>query len=67
MDKETQDLITEQSQVIAMLALRVSVLEKVLLDKKIIDIAEILRETDSLTRDFVKQTQERLSKVASKA
>jgi len=62
MDKVTQELFARQSQVIATLALRISVLEKVLLDKKIITEAEVIKETEALGKEFTEKTQEALRK-----
>lgn len=62
MDKVTEDLIASQSKVIATLALRVSVLEKLLLGKKIITEAEIVDETVVLSKEFIAKTQEALRK-----
>jgi len=62
MDKVTQELFARQSQVIATLALRISVLEKVLLDKKIITEAEVIKETEALGKEFAEKTQEALRK-----
>ena len=62
MDKVSQELFARQSQVIATLALRISVLEKVLLDKKIITEAEVIKETEVLGKEFAEKTQEALRK-----
>jgi len=62
MDKITEDLIASQSKVIATLALRISVLEKLLLEKKIITEAEIIDKTMVLSKEFITKTQEALRK-----
>lgn len=62
MDKEVQDFIINQSQVIAILALRVSVLEKLLLEKKIFTESELSEETKLLSKDFIGKIQDSLQK-----
>jgi hypothetical protein len=64
MDKAIQDLFVSQSQVIATLALRISVLEKLLLDKKIITETEVIEGTRVLGKEFAEKTQEALRKAA---
>jgi hypothetical protein len=64
MDKAIQELFVSQSQVIATLALRISVLEKLLLDKKIITEAEVIEGTRVLGKEFAEKTQEALRKAA---
>jgi hypothetical protein len=64
MDKITQDILASQSQVIATLALRISVLERLLLEKKLISEDEIRKESDVLSKEFVAQTKEALRKAA---
>lgn len=66
MDKVVQDLITSQSEVITILALRISVLEKLLLEKKIITDDEVLKETNILANEFVSKTNEALKIAESK-
>lgn len=62
MDKAIQELFVSQSQVIATLALRISVLEKLLLDKKILTEEEIIKVTEVLGREFAEKTQEAFRK-----
>jgi hypothetical protein len=64
MDKALQDLFIQQTQVIATLSLRISVLEKLLLDKKIISVAEVAKETDIFGKEFATRTQAALKKAA---
>ncbi|MCK9567680.1 hypothetical protein M0R72_01865 [Candidatus Pacearchaeota archaeon] len=64
MDKAIQELFVSQSQVIATLALRISVLEKLLLEKKILTEAEILKDTEILGKEFAAKTQEAFRKAA---
>jgi hypothetical protein len=64
MDKAIQELFINQSQVIATLALRISVLEKLLLDKKIITETEVIDGTRVLGKEFAEKTQEALRKAA---
>ena len=64
MDKAIQELFINQSQVIATLALRISVLEKLLLDKKIITETEVIEGTRVLGKEFAEKTQEALRKAA---
>ncbi len=64
MDKITQELLASQSQVIATLALRISVLERLLLEKKLISEDEIRNESDTLSKEFVAQTKEAFRKAA---
>jgi hypothetical protein len=64
MDKALQDLFIQQTQVIATLSLRISVLEKLLLDKKIISVAEVAKETDIFGKEFATKTQEALKRAA---
>lgn len=60
MDKAVQEIFLTQSQALATLALRISVLEKLLLEKKIITEAEITKEMQDLSKEFVAKTQEAL-------
>jgi hypothetical protein len=64
MDKAIQELFVSQSQVIATLALRISVLEKLLLDKKILTEVEIIKDTEVLSKEFAAKTQEAFRKAA---
>jgi hypothetical protein len=62
MDTNIEDLIARQSQVIATLALRISVLEKLLLNNKILTEADVIKETEVLGMEFAKKTQDALRK-----
>jgi hypothetical protein len=64
MDKVIQELFVSQSQVIATLALRISVLEKLLLEKKIFTEAEIIKDTEVLGKEFAAKTKEAFRKAA---
>jgi hypothetical protein len=64
MEKAIQELFLSQSQVIATLALRISVLEKLLLDKKIVSESEIIKITELLGKEFAENTQKALKKAA---
>lgn len=57
-----EEIISNQSQVVAMLALRVTTLETLLLEKGIITEDEAVKKTTELSEAFVKQTQEALKK-----
>lgn len=59
---DINEMIVHQSKVIATLALRISVLEKLLLEKKILSEAEIIKETEILSKEFLEKTQEAFSK-----
>jgi hypothetical protein len=60
--KVIEELFAKQGHVIATLALRISALEKVLLDKNIITKDEIIKETTAVSKDFTEQVQETLRK-----
>ena len=66
MDKDITELFVSQSQVIATLALRVSVLEKLLLDKKIITDTEVINETQVMAKEFTAKTKEMFQKITIK-
>ena len=59
-DKKIQELITRQGQVIATLALRVTILEQLLLEKKVISEEESAKKATELDRQFTIQLQEAL-------
>jgi hypothetical protein len=62
MDDVTERLILSQSQVIATLSLRISVLEKLLLEKKILSEAEVLKTTEVFGKEFIEKTQKAFQK-----
>jgi hypothetical protein len=66
MEKGIQELFMSQSQVIATLALRISVLEKLLLDKKILTEEEISKETTLLGKEFAEKIQDSFRKASMK-
>lgn len=57
-----EEIVSNQSQVIATLALRITTLETLLLEKGIITEEEAVKKTTELTEAFVKQTQAALKK-----
>jgi len=57
-----EEIISNQSQVIATLALRITTLETLLLEKGIITEDEAVKKTTELSEEFIKQTQEALRK-----
>jgi hypothetical protein len=66
-DKVIQELFARQGQVIATLALRISVLERLLLNKKILTEADVVEEMTALSKDFKEKTQEALRKAAEES
>jgi hypothetical protein len=66
MEKAIQELFLSQSQVIATLALRISVLEKLLLDKKILSDSEVIKTTELFGKEFAENKREAFRKAAEK-
>jgi hypothetical protein len=66
-DKVIQELFARQGQVIATLALRISALERLLLNKKILIEAEVVEEMIALSKEFTEKTQEALRKAAEES
>ena len=62
MDKKIQELFVNQSQVIATLALRISVLEKLLLENKTLSEADLIKYTEIFSKEFAEKTQEAFRK-----
>lgn len=57
-----EEILSNQSQVIATLALRITTIETLLLEKGIITEDEAVKKTTELSEDFIKQTQEALKR-----
>lgn len=66
-DEMIKELFARQGQVIATLALRITTLERLLLEKNIITEDEAVKKTTELSEEFTKQTQEALQKAAAKS
>jgi hypothetical protein len=58
MDDAIQNIFLIQSQTLATLALRISVLEQLLLEKKVITNDEILKKMQALFEEFSSKTQQ---------
>jgi major membrane immunogen (membrane-anchored lipoprotein) len=67
MNDEVKDLLAKQGQVIATLALRVSTMERLLLEKHIITEAEAVTKATELSKEFAKQVQEGLKKAVEES
>lgn len=57
-----EEILSSQSQAISILALRVTTLEMLLLEKGIFTEDEAVKKTTELSEEFLKQTQETLRK-----
>jgi len=62
MSNKIEELLSKQGQVIATLALRVTTLETLLLEKHIITEVEMVKKATELTKEFTRQVQEGLKK-----
>lgn len=61
---EIHDLIERQSKAIAILSLRVTTLEQILLEKGHINESDVADKATQLGKEFVAQTQEAFRKAA---
>jgi len=66
-DKTIEELFAKQGQVIATLALRITTLERLLLEKSIITEAEAVNKATELSAEFTKQVQEGLRKAVEES
>lgn len=55
---ELQELVENQSKAIAILSIRISVLEQILLEKKIISETDVSNKAVELSKDLVEKVQE---------
>jgi hypothetical protein len=62
-----QELFAKQGQAIATLALRITTIEQILLEKGIITEAEVTQKAIRLSKEFTLQTQEALRRVAEES
>jgi hypothetical protein len=63
-DETIKELFARQGQVIATLALRVTTLERLLLEKNIITEADAVKKSTELSKEFTNKVQDELRKVA---
>lgn len=61
---ENQDLIERQSKAIAILSLRITTLEQILLEKGHITESDVANKATQLGKEFVVQTKEAFKKAA---
>lgn len=61
------ELFAKQGQAIATLAIRITAMEQMLLDKGVITKAEITEKAEQLSKEFTLQTQEALRIVSEKS
>lgn len=66
-EKVLQELFAKQGQAIATLALRITTIEQILLEKGIITEAEVTQKAIRLSKEFTLQTQEALRRVAEES
>jgi hypothetical protein len=66
-DKVLQELFTRQGQAIATLALRITTIEQILLEKEIITDDDITKRAIQLSKEFATKAQEALSKLAEES
>lgn len=62
-DNVLKELLSKQGQVIATLALRITTLEQILLEKNIVTSDEIAEKAINLSKEFTLQTQEAFRKI----
>lgn len=62
-----QELFAKQGQAIATLALRITTIEQILLEKGIITETEVTQKAIRLSKEFTLQTQEALRRVAEES
>ena len=66
-DKVLYELFAKQGQTIATLALRITAIEQLLLEKEIITESEITQKSVQLSKEFTLQAQEALRKAAEES
>ncbi len=66
-EKVLQEIFAKQGQAIATLALRITTIEQILLEKGIINEAEVTQKAIRLSKEFTLQTQEALRRVAEES
>lgn len=62
-NKALKEIFESQGKAIATLAVRLTTIEEILLEKKIITEAEVAEKALNLSKEFVARTQEALRKV----
>jgi hypothetical protein len=66
-ERVLQELFAKQGQAIATLALRITTIEQILLEKGIITETEVTQKAIRLSKEFTLQTQEALRRVAEES
>jgi hypothetical protein len=65
-DEIIKELFARQGQVISTLALRITALERILLEKNIITEDEVVEKTIQLSNEFTNKVQDELQKAADR-
>lgn len=66
-EKVLQELFARQGQTIATLALRITTIEQILLEKGFITEDEITQKAIQLSKEFAEQTQEALRRISEES
>lgn len=66
-EKTVQELFAKQGQAIATLALRITTIEQILLEKGLITETEVIQTAIRLSKEFTLQTQEALRRITEES